>query len=96
MQCAQQYHLPSCMRMVEAAHVVEIIQEHGSPGLHVDRISQLCGVDASKLGVSSLFYSLEGALIVSYSSYFAPLGDTSHLPRSHSRCLRPQSYFVHD
>ncbi|TEB29709.1 hypothetical protein FA13DRAFT_1755487 [Coprinellus micaceus] len=43
------YHLPACMRIVEAAHVAEIIKEHGSPGLHVDRISQLCGIDASKL-----------------------------------------------
>jgi len=38
------------MRIVEAAHVVEILREHGSPGMHVDRIAQLCGIDASKLG----------------------------------------------
>ncbi|KAF6752864.1 hypothetical protein DFP72DRAFT_442350 [Ephemerocybe angulata] len=43
------YHLPSCMRIVEAAHVVEILREHGPPGMHVDRLSQLCSIDASKL-----------------------------------------------
>ncbi|KAH6904164.1 hypothetical protein BKA70DRAFT_1565905 [Coprinopsis sp. MPI-PUGE-AT-0042] len=43
------YHLPSCMRIVEAAHVVEILRESGADGLHVDALSERCGIEASKL-----------------------------------------------
>ncbi|KDR70150.1 hypothetical protein GALMADRAFT_76264 [Galerina marginata CBS 339.88] len=43
------YHLPSCMRLLEASHVVELLREAGTPGLHVDEISKKNGVKASKL-----------------------------------------------
>ncbi|KAF5309920.1 hypothetical protein D9619_010605 [Psilocybe cf. subviscida] len=43
------YHLPSCMRLLEASHVVEILQEAGSGGAHVQAISDKNGVSASKL-----------------------------------------------
>ncbi|PPQ90602.1 hypothetical protein CVT25_007547 [Psilocybe cyanescens] len=44
------YHLPSCMRLLEASHVVEILREAGPDGLHVDSISEKNGVKATKLG----------------------------------------------
>nr|BAA32788.1 Ich1 [Coprinopsis cinerea] len=43
------YHLPSCMRLVEAAHVVEVIRDSGCDGLHVEVLSERCGVEAGKL-----------------------------------------------
>ncbi|PPQ92568.1 hypothetical protein CVT25_010511, partial [Psilocybe cyanescens] len=43
------YHLPSCMRLLEASHVVEILREAGPDGLHVDGISEKNGVKATKL-----------------------------------------------
>ncbi|KAF9531423.1 hypothetical protein CPB83DRAFT_809100 [Crepidotus variabilis] len=43
------YHLPACMRILEASHIVEILREAGSQGLHVQVISEKNGVDASKL-----------------------------------------------
>jgi hypothetical protein len=33
------YHLPACMRVLETAHVVEILREAGPGGLHVDAIA---------------------------------------------------------
>ena len=46
-----QYHLPSCMRLLEASHVVEILREAGPTGLHVDAMSEKNGVDSKKLGL---------------------------------------------
>ncbi|KAF9559940.1 hypothetical protein CPC08DRAFT_665869, partial [Agrocybe pediades] len=43
------YHLPSCMRLLEASHVVEILHEAGPQGLHVQEISKKNGVKTSKL-----------------------------------------------
>ncbi|TFK34695.1 hypothetical protein BDQ12DRAFT_689414 [Crucibulum laeve] len=43
------YHLPSCMRILEASNTVEILREAGSGGLHVRFISELNGVEESKL-----------------------------------------------
>ncbi|KAF5381712.1 hypothetical protein D9615_005570 [Tricholomella constricta] len=37
---AMGYHLPSCLRLLEASHTVELLREAGSEGLHVDLISQ--------------------------------------------------------
>lgn len=48
-----QYHLPSCMRLLEASHVVEILREAGPGGLNVQLISQKNGVAANKLGLNS-------------------------------------------
>ncbi|KAF8811230.1 hypothetical protein BYT27DRAFT_7252947 [Phlegmacium glaucopus] len=43
------YHLPSCMRMLEASHVVEILREAGPSGLHVRIVSERNGVETNKL-----------------------------------------------
>ncbi|KAF8184846.1 O-methyltransferase [Pholiota molesta] len=43
------YHLPSCMRLLEASHVVEILREAGPAGLDVQVISEKNGVAPSKL-----------------------------------------------
>ncbi|KAG6868580.1 hypothetical protein C0993_000845 [Termitomyces sp. T159_Od127] len=43
------YHLPSCMRLLEASHTVEILREAGPSGLHVDLISQRNGVDSTHI-----------------------------------------------
>ncbi|KAG6918807.1 hypothetical protein DXG01_011559 [Tephrocybe rancida] len=43
------YHLPSCIRLLEASHTVEILREAGPDGLHVDLISHRNGVDSGKL-----------------------------------------------
>ena len=45
-----QYHLPSCMRILEASHIAEILREAGPPGLHIKSISEQSGIEASKLG----------------------------------------------
>ncbi|KAJ7729812.1 hypothetical protein B0H16DRAFT_1280360, partial [Mycena metata] len=43
------YHLPACLRVVEAAGVVEVLREGPSTGMHVKEIARQTGVDASKL-----------------------------------------------
>ncbi|KAJ7023063.1 O-methyltransferase [Mycena alexandri] len=52
------YHLPACLRVVEAAGVVEVLREgsstsksggEGKEGVHVKEIARRTGVDASKL-----------------------------------------------
>ncbi|KAG5634918.1 hypothetical protein H0H81_000331 [Sphagnurus paluster] len=43
------YHLPSCLRLLEASHTVEILREAGPEGLHVDLLSQRNGVESGKL-----------------------------------------------
>ncbi|KAJ7171095.1 O-methyltransferase [Mycena filopes] len=48
------YHLPSCLRVLEAASVVEVLREcggkdTGKEGVHVKEIARRTGVDASKL-----------------------------------------------
>ncbi|KIM43500.1 hypothetical protein M413DRAFT_18022 [Hebeloma cylindrosporum] len=43
------YHLPSCMRLLEASHVVEILREAGPAGLDVRSISEKNGVSPRKL-----------------------------------------------
>ncbi|KAF8066927.1 O-methyltransferase [Lyophyllum atratum] len=43
------YHLPSCLRLLEASHTVEILREAGLDGLHVDVISERNGVESGKL-----------------------------------------------
>ncbi|KJA22483.1 hypothetical protein HYPSUDRAFT_649614 [Hypholoma sublateritium FD-334 SS-4] len=48
-EAAMAYHLPSCMRLLEASHVVEILREAGPGGLNVELISQKNGVAANKL-----------------------------------------------
>lgn len=40
------------MRLFEASHVPEILREAGPDGLHVEKIAERNGVDASKLGES--------------------------------------------
>ena len=47
-----QHHLPSCMRILEASHIVEILREAGASGLHIKSISEQSGIEASKLGQS--------------------------------------------
>lgn len=53
-----QYHLPSCMRLLEASHTIEILREAGPQGLHVDVISQQNGIESGKLGKSFLPFML--------------------------------------
>ncbi|RDB30841.1 4-O-methyltransferase 1 [Hypsizygus marmoreus] len=43
------YHVPSCMRLLEASHTVEMLREAGPDGLHVDDISRRNGVESNKL-----------------------------------------------
>ncbi|KAF9475206.1 hypothetical protein BDN70DRAFT_924124 [Pholiota conissans] len=51
-EAAMGYHLPSCMRLLEASHVVEILREAGPEGLDVHAISQKNGVVPGKLAHS--------------------------------------------
>ncbi|KAF8664228.1 hypothetical protein AX16_000790 [Volvariella volvacea WC 439] len=46
---AMNYHLPSCLRLLEASHAVEILREAGLNGMHVDVLSEKTGVEKSKL-----------------------------------------------
>ncbi|TFK50530.1 hypothetical protein OE88DRAFT_1645564 [Heliocybe sulcata] len=43
------YHLPSCLRFLEASHTVEIIRDTGSKGMHVNDIAAKNGCDLGKL-----------------------------------------------
>ena len=45
-----QYHLPSCMRFLEASHVVEIMREAGPDGLHIQDLASRADCDPNKLG----------------------------------------------
>ncbi|PCH41979.1 S-adenosyl-L-methionine-dependent methyltransferase [Wolfiporia cocos MD-104 SS10] len=40
---AMGYHLPACLRLLEAAHIPEILREAGPRGLHVNEISRRVG-----------------------------------------------------
>jgi hypothetical protein len=44
------YHLPSCMRVLEASHTVEILREAGPAGMHIHAIAGTVGMDPSNLG----------------------------------------------
>lgn len=50
------YHLPACLRILEATSIVEILREAGPDGLHVDGIVQRVPVgkrlDPSRLGTT--------------------------------------------
>ncbi|KAL1747190.1 ich1-like protein [Schizophyllum fasciatum] len=43
------YHLPSCLRLFEAAHIPEILREAGEEGMEISDISSRCGVEVHKL-----------------------------------------------
>ncbi|PBK83977.1 hypothetical protein ARMGADRAFT_1018876 [Armillaria gallica] len=43
------YHLPACLRILEASNTVEILREAGSNGLHVKMIAEKNGVEKGKL-----------------------------------------------
>jgi len=40
---AMGYHLPACLRLLEAAHIPEILHEAGSRGMHVEEIAKRVG-----------------------------------------------------
>ncbi|KAI0726094.1 S-adenosyl-L-methionine-dependent methyltransferase [Fomitopsis betulina] len=40
---AMGYHLPACLRLLEAAHIPEILREAGPRGLHVEEIARRVG-----------------------------------------------------
>ncbi|KAK0200006.1 hypothetical protein DFS33DRAFT_1388306 [Desarmillaria ectypa] len=46
---ARQYHLPACLRIMEASNTVEILREAGPNGLHVKMIAEKNGVEKGKL-----------------------------------------------
>ncbi|KAK0495460.1 ich1-like protein [Armillaria luteobubalina] len=43
------YHLPACLRILEASNTVEILREAGPNGLHVTMIAEKNGVEKGKL-----------------------------------------------
>ncbi|KIY50250.1 S-adenosyl-L-methionine-dependent methyltransferase, partial [Fistulina hepatica ATCC 64428] len=43
------YHLPSCLRLVEASHTIEILRDAGPSGMPVSQIAERNGVSKSKL-----------------------------------------------
>ncbi|KAK0186718.1 hypothetical protein F5146DRAFT_1143101 [Armillaria mellea] len=43
------YHLPACLRILEASNTVEILREAGPNGLHVKMIAEKNGVEKGKL-----------------------------------------------
>lgn len=45
-----QYHLPSCMRFLEASHAVEIMREAGPAGLHIQELAARIDCNPNKLG----------------------------------------------
>ena len=78
------YHLPSCMRLLEASHVVEILREAGPSGLHVGIISERNGVESNKLGQLynlALEYELMQIIILSNSPHSQTFSNTSYATR---------------
>lgn len=49
MDASMGYHLPSCLRLLEASDSVEFLREAGPDGLHADILSQHTGIDSSRL-----------------------------------------------
>ncbi|KAJ3792082.1 hypothetical protein GGU11DRAFT_659279, partial [Lentinula aff. detonsa] len=43
------FHLPSCLRLIEASHMVEILCKAGLSGLHVKLSAEENGIDKNKL-----------------------------------------------
>ncbi|KAJ7263048.1 hypothetical protein C8J57DRAFT_1719238 [Mycena rebaudengoi] len=43
------YHLPACLRLLEAAHIPDILREGPPDGVHVREIAKRTGVDVHKL-----------------------------------------------
>lgn len=51
--CDPQYHLPACLRLLEAAHIPEILREAGPRGLHVEEIARRVGEVRRGISTSS-------------------------------------------
>ncbi|KAI0084943.1 hypothetical protein BDY19DRAFT_466740 [Irpex rosettiformis] len=68
---AMGYHLPSCLRFLEASHIVEILREAGPQGLHVD--------DIAKSISSGNVYSGEGIIDSNKLSHILRLLATHHI-----------------
>lgn len=67
------YHLPSCLRFLEATHTVEILREAGTGGLHVKEIAKMNGTDETKLGEFDLLYcASQVSSLVCFPSYSLP------------------------
>ncbi|KAI0828552.1 S-adenosyl-L-methionine-dependent methyltransferase [Trametes gibbosa] len=49
---AMGYHLPACLRFLEASHTVEILRTAGPKGMHVRDLGRHLGVEEGKLGKS--------------------------------------------
>ena len=45
-----QYHLPACLRFLEASHTVELLRAAGPNGMHVSELSRHVNVEEGKLG----------------------------------------------
>jgi hypothetical protein len=43
-----QYHLPSCVRILQASYIVEILREVGAPGLHIKSVSEQSGASRKR------------------------------------------------
>lgn len=54
------YHLASCLRFIEATHVVEILREHGDPGagMHVRDIVRVLAERAVHIDQSKMAHIL--------------------------------------
>ena len=48
-----QYHLPACLRFLEAAHIPELLRDAGPAGVRASRIAERTGVDETKIGASA-------------------------------------------
>ncbi|KIJ92567.1 hypothetical protein K443DRAFT_429558 [Laccaria amethystina LaAM-08-1] len=42
------YHLPSCVRILQASYIVEILREVGAPGLHIKSVSEQSGASRKR------------------------------------------------
>ncbi|KAJ7728059.1 hypothetical protein B0H16DRAFT_1734826 [Mycena metata] len=74
------YHLPVCLRVVEAVGVVEVLCEGPSTGVHVKEIARRTGLDASKLGA----YAFLVLLVVPTSVPIVPITPTSSASSQHT------------
>ncbi|KAI0339260.1 hypothetical protein BDW22DRAFT_1431862 [Trametopsis cervina] len=70
---AMAYHLPACLRFMEASHIVEILREAGTRGMHVDEIATCIS--------SGNVYGGEGVLDSNKLSHILRLLATHHIGR---------------
>ena len=83
-----QYHLPACLRFLEASHLVEILRAAGPAGVHIQELSKLLDVEEGNLG--SVYFLVDNRQVTHNTS----LGHILRLLATHhiTREVRPNVF----